>query len=633
LGAITLVVAGLVLSIVPAAASPGGLGSGSDHRVDQERLIDEVVRLNQRGQREPRPQSVSWTHDGLSLVVNGVSWTNDRRVDLIDVASGTRRHLADGRGVPSPVDQRIAVARPDGVEILDHRGRQLEMFRVASGQTVESTTLAWRGDGRRFAVATVTSSGVGQVWIGGPHAMRPVRLPVRDAINALSWLGDDLLVTTTNADLTDASLLRCRVRPGSCTLLAEDVPAEGFEAGLPSPDGTRVFYGRDRAQDFLRTLEPAVVDRTGARTLHPAFPAFVQPSSGAWWNRSGTAVSFPCQRRELMNELCTVNLRGRVSTISLAQDIETRGAAVSPDGRRVAYVGSGLLDQSEVRVIGVDGRHDRLVTQLSRPHRLVHATTSTVTWAGPGGLRMDGFLVRPQHVDGDTPLLVDLHGGPMGGISPDAGAIAFGSTAEWQYWAALGYTVFVPTRRDSNLHGIGPLQDMIDAGDWSTPVVGDILAGIDAVVAAGGIDDSRVGVLGHSAGAFLAYQLHARAGDRFRFVIAKGGAHSEDALAPSVGQSVCGISYSYPDDPAECQRRIRTNDALTFIDGATAPLFVPSGGAEEAAWPADYIAALRERGLSVTEHVYPDELHTINLAANQRDLLRRTTAFIEANFR
>lgn len=57
---------------------------------------------------------------------------------------------------------------------------------------------------------------------------------------------------------------------------------------------------------------------------------------------------------------------------------------------------------------------------------------------------------------------------------------------------------------------------MLERGDTTTEPIEDVLTGIDAVVARGGVDADRVGVLGHSAGAVLALRLHARHRDRFR---------------------------------------------------------------------------------------------------------------------
>jgi dipeptidyl aminopeptidase/acylaminoacyl peptidase len=291
-------------------------------------------------------------------------------------------------------------------------------------------------------------------------------------------------------------------------------------------------------------------------------------------------------------------------------------------------VGRGLRDEVELRVIGADGAGDRLVSQFAAPIDFARssATATEITWPGAGGLEMNGLLFTPTTASPDVPLLVDLHGGPMGGTMLGSSALTTGSTAEWWYWTTLGYAVFVPNDRRNNLHGVGPWWSMVERGDTTTEPIEDVLTGIDAVVARGGVDADRVGVLGHSAGAVLAFQLHARHSDRFRFVVAKGGYADLGHFASLAGPDISPCSQ-YPIDIPDCDRFVERNSALPFVDRATAPLLVPSGGAEEALWPADYVAALRAVGHDVTEVVYDDELHDIRLPDNQRDLLALVTEF------
>ncbi|HYX36624.1 MAG TPA: prolyl oligopeptidase family serine peptidase [Oligoflexus sp.] len=597
-------------------------------------LIDSVVARNQQMNEGIGVDRIAWTADGSSLVVTLFS-PKGRQIERIALDTGKRTILGFGStGLPSPYGDRVAIATASEIVFVGLNGQKLG--RVALPESLSSSfwadpAIAWNADGSRLAVATHSDKG-SRLWSIEGTLLKPRQSISGAWVTKLDWLGEDLLVATTNATQLDGSLLRCDANSDACSLLVDPVPAEGLFSFAPSPDGTRVYFEWDRVQDVLQVAEPAVVGTNGSapHRLLAEFPHFVGASLSAWWSADGGSISFPCQKSALQSHVCTVGLDGSLQTIALRSRFENDSMSPSPDRRRIAYQADGLLDEREIRVIDANGKHDQLVIELVGPSTFQHAEIKEVSWQGTDGLELYGFLVRPRVSAGSVPLLVDLHGGPMGGIALGVPAVTIGSTAEWQYWAALGYAVFIPDDRRSNIHGIGPYQSMVNVGDWTTLPSEDVLTGIDAVVARGGIDGKRVGVMGHSAGAMLAFQLHARHSERFRFVFAKGGVANLADEFEILGVDACSENtFELGSDPEECKRRIEANSARPFISQAKAPLFVMSGGEEEGSMVKDYLGELRKLGRTVEEITYPDEFHTINKPENQKDALQCVTAFVK----
>jgi dipeptidyl aminopeptidase/acylaminoacyl peptidase len=120
------------------------------------------------------------------------------------------------------------------------------------------------------------------------------------------------------------------------------------------------------------------------------------------------------------------------------------------------------------------------------------------TWESFDGLEIQGLLALPENADGPLPLVVLVHGGPT-------------STWSWQFahlygkpllLTQRGYAVLLPNPRGSS--GRGQEFARANLGDMGGGDLKDILAGIDALVHDGIVDDERVAITGGSYGGFMA---------------------------------------------------------------------------------------------------------------------------------
>jgi dipeptidyl aminopeptidase/acylaminoacyl peptidase len=112
------------------------------------------------------------------------------------------------------------------------------------------------------------------------------------------------------------------------------------------------------------------------------------------------------------------------------------------------------------------------------------------------GQKIHGWIVRPPDFDAKKkyPLILEIHGGPHA---------AYGQsyTHEFHALAAAGYVVLFTNPRGSTTYGHdfgNVIQYRYPGDDYH-----DLMAGVDAVIARGSIDESRMGVTGGSGGGLL----------------------------------------------------------------------------------------------------------------------------------
>ena len=112
------------------------------------------------------------------------------------------------------------------------------------------------------------------------------------------------------------------------------------------------------------------------------------------------------------------------------------------------------------------------------------------------GRRIQGWILKPPAFDAAKkyPLILQIHGGPHA---------AYGNTFthEFQWMAAKGYVVLYTNPRGSSNYGqeFGNIIQFNYPGDDAK----DLMAGVDAVLQRGYVDEARLGVTGGSGGGLL----------------------------------------------------------------------------------------------------------------------------------
>ncbi|MEX0984431.1 MAG: S9 family peptidase [Actinomycetota bacterium] len=299
-------------------------------------------------------------------------------------------------------------------------------------------------------------------------------------------------------------------------------------------------------------------------------------------------------------------------------------AAPFADGSAFACVVSSAQRPPTLVVVS-EGSDEREVAHTRHDgHEAVAATLAesrAVTWTAPDGLEIDGILLLP-HGDGPFPLLLDVHGGPIGAVTDQWTSVGDALLL------SRGYAIMTPNPRGST--GRGQAFAAAVVGDMGGADALDDLAGVDALVEAGIADPDRIGVMGGSYGGFMAAWLPAVDG-RFKVALSFSpvtdwySEHFNSSLIDWVGSFLADVpehlgGEHHRRSPVLAGQRLRTPTLLTagLRDRAT-----PPGQAVE------MYRALRTRGVPAEVALYPREGHGVRDFPAILDLVTRSITWVE----
>ena len=244
----------------------------------------------------------------------------------------------------------------------------------------------------------------------------------------------------------------------------------------------------------------------------------------------------------------------------------------------------------------------------------------SLSWKS-GKFHVQGWLTLPKDYDPAKkyPLIVEVHGGPASAVESHWGG---GGGLSAAAFSALGYFVLMPNPRGS----FGQGEDFTQANrkDFGYGDLGDILAGVDTVLAKYPVDPNRVGLTGWSYGGFMAMFAVTQT-QRFKAAVAGAGIsdwqsyYGENSIdqwmTPYFGASVY-------DDPEVYAR----SSAINFIKQAHTPTLVVVGdrdGECPAPQSFEFWHALRTQHVPTQLVVYPNEGHGFVDPAHRRDVMER----------
>jgi dipeptidyl aminopeptidase/acylaminoacyl peptidase len=301
--------------------------------------------------------------------------------------------------------------------------------------------------------------------------------------------------------------------------------------------------------------------------------------------------------------------------------------ALSKDGKFAAADRSSFETPPEIWV-GPIGEW-RQLTSNNTAQSLAWGKAQNLEWKNEG-LNIQGWLLPPRQVEAGKryPMVVLIHGGPSGVVTPDWPASFGMSRAIISALAARGYYVLMPNPRGS--YGQGEDFTRANVKDFGGGDLRDILAGVDAAIGKYPIDPARVGVTGWSYGGYMTMWTVTQT-DRFRGAVAGAGIANwqsyygqnliDQWMIPFFGASVY-------DDPAVYEK----SSPIHYIKNVKTPTLVIVGE-RDAECPApqshEFWHALRTLGVPTELIVYPGEGHLFIKPENQVDRLDRTVAWFD----
>jgi dipeptidyl aminopeptidase/acylaminoacyl peptidase len=413
-----------------------------------------------------------------------------------------------------------------------------------------------------------------------------------------------------------------------------------------SPDGRHVALPRVEDPEKLNFSALAEMGalKIGDKTWHMFKGPFADNRSDdiAWSPSSGRAY-YICKRGAYANALCAGDPQtGTVQEIALESMADIKTFCLDPTGKRVAWVSRDSHDVIVLHTARLDGQDAKTVLVLqSAPSVLPSwATRSLVHWTSFDGLGLEGVLVLPANRDPKRPLplVVDVHGGPIGGIDLD-GSLLNTSPLEADAWAARGYATLVVDYRkglvaDPNRRRSVRIPGMsLDAGDAY-----DVIAGIEQVVAMGVADPKHIVGIGHSYGAFVLAQLVEQS-DILTAAIAYEGAHDYRQIISRAAELPAGRSmWPYLFNVASSEVPFWASESSTAAHAykiRTPMLFITAGdndpkiGGQKCRATETFVRDIRKGGTSAEMVYFPDDYHVVSKAKNIHVLTQVVTSWID----
>lgn len=581
---------------------------------------------------------------------------------------------ADGRGGPTllAAGERIANPRWNPAKrqlayIAPVNGiAQLMVWSPTSGTRQVGTSpfglvsLAWAPDGDRIATIELDSL---------PRASTIQRLPdpvrqrqihlvdmrdgVRRLITAVKRVYDDLdwspdgfrLVVSHRTDAStrafvlgmDLSLVD--VRDGAMTSL---VTRPGMDGGPKwSPDGRYIaFITHDGDTNWIASTHLAVIAATGdrppqivSRGVSPE-RIFVGESAIEWRSDSKAVLwPMPSHQRSVVMEF-PLDSTAMVRELRLL-DGTVGDVVVARRANRMAFLGSTPRSAWEAYSGDDQGHVQRLSWSNPLLDSLVMPTLEDVSWRAPDGTQIEGVLLRPTRTDGRLPLIAYLHGGP---------AWLFTSSLAPQGWipksvqgelypllalASSGIAVLMPNPRGSL--GRGESFRLSVVRQLGRLDAGDVLAGVDSLIASGIADSTRLGVMGYSYGGTLTASLLTRSS---RFKGAQVGAGMVDPVAAWSEMDIPELVAAYAGGPpwANPAEYLATSVWSRIENYGTATM-IQTGDADRRIPPSQARAlyrALQARGVRSELILYRGEGHGLVRPSHQRHFMEQVQSwFVE----
>jgi len=216
--------------------------------------------------------------------------------------------------------------------------------------------------------------------------------------------------------------------------------------------------------------------------------------------------------------IATLSMNGNLSSIasdvgsaSIGRPYTSGGFSVADNGS-YAYTAGTPYRPADVAA-GRRGRAPRKLTALN-DDLFTHKDLGQVEemrWTSVGGLEIEGWIVTPPDFDASRkyPLILEIHGGPFTAYGPHF-------SAEIQLMAAAGYVVLYTNPRGSTSYGFDFANEIHH--NYPGQDYDDLIAGVDAAIARGYVDENRLYVTGGSGGGVLTAWIVGKT-DRFRAAV------------------------------------------------------------------------------------------------------------------
>ncbi len=326
------------------------------------------------------------------------------------------------------------------------------------------------------------------------------------------------------------------------------------------------------------------------------------------WSRDGSSILIKAGEQGAANMKRVDVATGKVDAVTTGNQ-EVMAYTADARGENVALVLSTQTVVGDLHLLNAGSRATRRLTsfndrlfgqlQLSEPEE--------ITYPSFDGRTMQGWIMKPPGFEASRkyPLVLQIHGGPHA---------AYGNTFthEFQWMAAQGYVVLFTNPRGSSNYG----QDFGNIIQFKYPGddYKDLMAGVDALLKRGYIDEARMGVTGGSGGGLLTNWVVTQT-NRFKAAVSQrdisdwtGFWYTADFWTPNVSWFVKA--------PFEDPQEYAARSPITYVRNIQTPIMFilgdedwrtpPSAGGEQ------LFRALKYLKRPTVMIRFPDETHELS---------------------
>lgn len=525
---------------------------------------------------------------------------------------------------------------------MDEGGNErVQLFRLASNGSKAVNLTAhpdakhlwggWSHDGDRFAfTSNRREEGVFDLYVQDRDAVgdeaRLVYEGKEGFLSPAGWSHDDsqLLVQKSHSS-SDTDLYVIDVETGESRHVTPHEGDTRFYYPNWGPDGDAIYLLTDEGSDTqylarldLSDLELSVVEDGGDWNVETLM--LDEESGRLVYSRNVDGFS-----KLTVGELDGTTTIREFPSPDLPHGV-SGSSSFDPDAERFAVAGTASSENTNVYVVDVE---------TGETERWTDASTAGIpkeTFVEPELVRYESFDGReipaffslpPNAQEGDTPVIVDIHGGPEAQRRPTYNPVK-------QYLLNRGYAYFEPNVRGSS--GYGDEYASLDDVEKRMDSVADARAGHDWLVEHPAVDPDRIAVMGGSYGGFMCLACLTEYPDLWAAGIDVVGIANFVTFLKNTGEwrrSHREAEYGSLENDRELLEEI---SPIHKVDHITAPLFVlhgendprvPLGEAEQ------IVEKVGEHDVPVRKLIFPDEGHGFSKLENRIEAFSAIADFLD----
>jgi dipeptidyl aminopeptidase/acylaminoacyl peptidase len=596
----------------------------------------------------------------VAYQVQETNWTDnafETEIYIANLATGERYQLTNAKKSSftptwSPDSKRLAF-------ISDRDGKnQLYIIAPAGGEAVQLTNLEtgingfdWSPDGKRIAFTAADPKSkerkereekygeyevvendysFSHLWMidvtteGKMPEAKRLTEGATFTVGSFNWSPDSSRIAfsaTKDADLGSGHTADIFVLNVSDKSLKKIVDTKGSDTNpVWSPDGKQIAYETTNAREFFfyQNSFIAVVPSEGG-TPQLLTESFDELPRLITWEKDG--IYFGALQRVFFQLFRLNPTTKAIDNITPAQT-SISSISFTKDFKQVAFTGASANAFTEVYTSALKPFEPKRITQMSDQYKDYKlATRELIRWKSTDGAEIEGVLIKPANYDATKkyPLLVVIHGGPTGVDTPILNA---DRTYPVEMFAAKGALILRPNYRGSA--GYGEKFRSLNVRNLGVGDYGDVISGVDYLIAKGMVDKDRVGAMGWSQGGYISAFI-TTSSDRFKAVSV--GAGISNWTTYYVNTEIQPFTRQYlkatPWDDPEIYKK---TSPMSYIKNAKTPTLIQHGELDKRVpIPNAYelYQGLKDQGVPVKLMVYKGFGHGINKPRQQRSLLEQ----------